>query len=197
MSDGQVVRELARWTEFAEGHLPPTTAVARSAALFNARWRLAWHFQELTAPGYSAKVLDGYSAAFKVFLAYTAHEQLALTTGVPHWEFPFDEDPLLAAEIRKHLEGIRASTLRGAHGKQKHGLTAFWEGRSDNIRFVAFAIRNEVAHGPFTASKLRSKASHALLGRLARRVLLGDEQWFGEWLDVMQEENGRLGPHGI
>jgi hypothetical protein len=178
-------RELAGWPEFAAGHLPPKTMSDRRLVLFHARWKLAWCFQELAAPGFSDKVRDGYSAAFKVFLAYTAHEQLADAVGVVHHELPLQGDPRLAADIRRHLLGLRESVDGEARGrKQQDGLLAFWDAKTDDVRFFAYGLRNVVAHGPFTASKLRSKRSLEVLVRLAEFMLLADEQWFGDWVDI-------------
>lgn len=177
-------RELERWAEFAVAHLPPRTGGEQRLVLFHARWRLAWCFQELAAPGYSDGVRDGYSAAFKVFLAYTAHEQFAESVGMPHWTFTLDCDPGLAADLRQNLAGIRGALFQSARGKQADGLTAFWKGESDDVRIIAFALRNVVAHGPFTGSKLRTRKSRVLVGRLAETLLLADERWFGQWLDM-------------
>lgn len=151
--------------------------------LFHARWRLASAFDGLSAPGFSDQIRDGYSAAFEVFLAYTAHEQLAKALGMGHSEIPLDRDPELAAEIRTHLRDFEALLTKGARGKQRDGLREFWSGGTDDVRFIAYGIRNEVAHGPFTASRLKTKRSHAVLGRLAKEVLLVDELLFSAWLD--------------
>lgn len=195
--DDQGQRELDRWPEFAASHLPPRTVSMQRLVLFHARWRLAWCFQELAAPGYSDAVRDGYSAAFKVFLAYTAHEQLAKAVGLKHSDFPLAGDPVLAADVRVHLVRLRHEMMDQSQGGQAAGLGAFWEGASDDVRFVAYGLRNVVAHGPFTASKLRTKKSLAVLERLAEALLLADETWFGDWLNAIGQGDGGLGQTGV
>ena len=190
--DDQGQRELDRWREFAASHLPPRTASTQRLVLFHARWRLAWCFEELAAPGYSDAIRDGYSAAFKVFLAYTAHEQLAEAVGLKHNGFPLEADPVLAADIRVHLERLRREMMDQSKGAQATGLAAFWDGASDDVRLVAYGLRNVVAHGPFTASKLRTKKSLAVLERLAEALLLADETWFGDWLNTLGQGDGGL-----
>ena len=105
-ADDTRARDLKRWPEFASAHLPPTTGKARAAVLFHARWRLASAFEELAAPGYSDTVQKGYSAAFKVFLSYTAHEQLAKAIGLSHAALPLFASQDLAADLRRHLAGF-------------------------------------------------------------------------------------------
>lgn len=176
-------RQLERWPEFANRYLPDQAYAKRNFILFQARWRLAWSFESLGAPGYSGAVLDGYSTGFNLFLAYTAHEQLAKAVGRRHHEFAMEDAPL-AADVRKRLSPLQRSLLNEASKPQAESMLAFFAAQSDDVRAVAYGIRNMVAHGPFAGSKLRSKVSRAVVASLAERILLLDEQWFGEWLDA-------------
>lgn len=183
-ADDTRARDLKRWPEFASAHLPPTTGKARAAVLFHARWRLASAFEELAAPGYSDTVQKGYSAAFKVFLSYTAHEQLAKAIGLSHAALPLFASQDLAADLRRHLAGFWGSISHDASPRQQVGIAEFRDGDTNDVRAVAYGLRNVVAHGPFTGSKLRSKASRAVLGELAGAILIEDEKWFDQWLDM-------------
>lgn len=172
---------LRGWDDFARTRLPPTTASDERFVLFHARWRLASSFEHLYASGFSDRVRDGYSAAFKVFLAYTAHEQLAHAVDLPHWHFPMDGDDQLAAAVRTELNELKAYIDRDSQKRQRVGLDGFWAGTHGDVRFVAYGIRNLVAHGLFTGSRLKARSSQAVLARLAERVLHADEVWFSEW----------------
>lgn len=178
---------LPGWAEFARDRLPPRTETDARLVLFHSRWRLARSFERLDAPGFSDPVRDGYSAAFKVFLAYTAHEQLAEAVGLHHADFPIYADSEFAGRLRSDLDEIRPMVTRNARGIQRKGLASFWAGQHDDVRFVAYGLRNTVAHGLFTASRLRTKASQSLLKQLADRVLVADAVWFNDWLSLVDD----------
>lgn len=182
-------RDLRRWDECARKLLAggPKLQIAYELQLLRSRWRLAWHFQGFIAPDFSDATLDGYSAAFRVFLAYTAHEQLAKSIAAKHDFLPF-EDQGLARLVREQLRSLEALTLAQAKGKQHAGLEEFWSDQTDDIRIFAYGLRNLVAHGPFTANKVKTKAAQRTLANVAEFVLLTSEEAFGAVLDRLNAE---------
>ena len=185
-------RDLLRWDECARDFLAggPKYQIAYELQLFRSRWRLAWLFQTFNAPEFNDATVDGYSAAFRVFLAYTAHEQLAKSIGEKHNFISF-EDRDLAHRVRDGLPTLEALTRAHATGKQHAGLEEFWNGRSDDIRFFAYGIRSLVGRGPFTANKVKTKSAQRTLtdvADVAEPILLISEQFFGSVLDQLQAE---------
>lgn len=182
-------RDLLRWDDCANRLLAggPKLQIACELQLFRSRWRLAWHFQGFNALDFSDATLDGYSAAFRVFLAYTAHEQLAKSIAARHDFLPF-EDQDLAHLVREQLRSLEALTLANARGKQHAGLGEFWSAQTDDVRFFAYGLRNLVAHGPFTANKVKTKSAQRVLANVAEFILLASEQAFGAVLDQLNAE---------
>lgn len=120
-------------------------------------------------------------------MAYTAHEQLAKAIGKKHNFVPI-ENRDLANRVRDGLPSLESLTLAHAKGKQHAGLEEFWNGRSDDIRFFAYGLRNLVAHGPFTANKVKTKSAQRTLADVAEFILLISENVFGSVLDQLQAE---------
>lgn len=188
------VRDLEGWDEFATNHLAggPKFRVAADLQLFRSRWRLASNFEGFDAAGLSDGTVSGYAAAFKVFLAYSAHELLASSIGISHTELPAYENPPLASEIREQLHSLRRLTLDNAQGQQATWLGEFWDSKSDDLRPFAYGIRNVVAHGPFTSNKVKAAKAQKTLLAVAEYMLTITEAWFQHWAEVLDAELSKL-----
>ena len=144
---------LKHWKTFCAAHKAnPALCDAETRARLNrfaARFRLAARISGLTAKGYSAQALRGYSAGIRLMLAYTAAEQLgtALQAPVTTWELP---DSVLAARLRQVLRKPSERRELFTHETLRKRLQTFISGQTDNIRIAATALRVLVAHGGFT-----------------------------------------------
>lgn len=182
-------RDLAGWANFASAHLVngPKYNATHQLQLFRSRWRIAWNFKGFNVAGFSDATVDAYSAAFKVFLAYSAHEVLATSIGQEHTKFPY-ENLDLSEKVRKNLCSLKALTLECAKGKQSELLTAFWNGDANDLRPFAYGVRNVVAHGPFTGNRIKTKKARSTLLEVAEYVLGVSEDWFVEWAELVDAE---------
>jgi len=150
---------------------------------FRARHRLAVKLNAIHADGLSEQVLRGYTSGIKLMLAYSAAEMLgdALDETVKQWEIT-DKD--LALSLRGVLTraGVNSNTLF-SHGLRSR-LEEFLNGKTDNVRIAATAIRVMVAHGSFTPSgtdTLTIKGAQTV-SRLADLILKEAEKRFVDYV---------------
>lgn len=126
---------------------------------FAYRYRLAKSFTYTHAPEVG-RTLAGYDAILKLFLAYTAYEQI-LKPAVRLHVFailPVDRNEIYDANIAENLRAneklmnflIGYSTDKNLTNR----LQLFKENKTDDVTRVAYAIRNVYAHGDLTASAI-------------------------------------------
>ncbi len=147
---------------------------------FPYRYRLAKSFVGIDAKEVG-KTLIGYEAGMKVFLAYTAYEELiqaAKELGVPEIKSKNDNEILdkeLATELIKNSQLIQLvlDNIKAEDTQIKKQIELFIRGETHDILFLARAIRNLYAHGVFTATGggVNTKAKRALYYKLADRLL--------------------------
>ena len=143
--------------------------------VFATRYSLARGLPVVPFAGFATDTSDGYSVALRVAFAYTALE--ALESALSEKDRNVIDSPELANALR---EPAQAKFLAGLiehqgvrDGLRKH-LMAFRAGEDDNLRWIAYAIRNLMFHGSLTSSSLQlnsSKRRRELLDQLATAVL--------------------------
>jgi hypothetical protein len=154
--------------------------VKKRLSRFPYRYRLAKSFVGIDAKEVG-RTLIGYEAGMKVFLAYTAYEDLiyaAKKLGIENVKDK-NENTILNKELAKELikntkliEFVR-NNLRSEDTLLKARIEEFIRGDTNDVLFVALAIRNFYAHGIFTATTggITKKADKVLYFRLANEVL--------------------------
>ena len=147
---------------------------------FPYRYRLAKSFVGIDAKEVG-KTLIGYEAGMKVFLAYTAYEDLiyaAQELGIENVKAK-NENTILNKELAEQLlkntnlmKFVR-NNLRDEDTLLKVRIEEFIRGETNDVLFLALAIRNFYAHGIFTATRggVTKKSDKALYYRLADEVL--------------------------
>ena len=121
------------------------------------RYRLARSFDGIIADGIG-RTLTGYNAILKVFLAYTAYEQLLKgASGLHVYQLGSIKtnrvvDLELASRLRMNKKLIDSLINYSTDSKLVGELVAFRKEASDDITCVAYAIRNIFAHGDLTAT---------------------------------------------
>ncbi len=121
------------------------------------RYRLAKCFSGIIADGIG-RTLNGYNAIFKVFLAYTAYEQLLKGAyGLRVYGLLkisenriFDEK--IAEKIRMNTQLIEYLIEYSTDSLLISQLNSFRKNSNNDITCVAYAIRNVFAHGQLTAT---------------------------------------------
>ncbi|MBU3562357.1 hypothetical protein [Polynucleobacter sp. Tro8-14-1] len=172
--------------------------VKRRLSRFPYRYRLAKSFNGIDAKEVG-RTLIGYEAGMKVFLAYTAYEDLiyaAYKLGVENVkkknenEIPNKE---LALQLMKKTEliGFISENLREEDDWLKIKIEKFIRGNTNDVLFLALAIRNLYAHGVFTATKggVKNKTDKALYFRLANEVLKYCDKRFKNCVKILEERN--------
>ena len=125
----------------------------------HARMRIAKAFQGMHLQGYSEDTVNGYNSIFQLFLTYSAFEKfLALhslrypSNVTEEWLAPYSPETV-AQEIRLHDKNWKFINFLDEHLQRmlKEQVQAFKHGETDNVIFVAAAIRHVFAHGHLTA----------------------------------------------
>lgn len=121
------------------------------------RYRLANAFVGMHADGVG-KTLNGYNVVMKVFLAYTAYEQLHRSAvGLNIFMLlPVDQHKIINRELASKLRAnkllIDFLVQYTTFSTIKNLIADFKAGRSDDIVCIAYALRNVFAHGELTAT---------------------------------------------
>jgi hypothetical protein len=162
------------------GTIKINAEVKKRLSRFPYRYRLAKSFVGIEAKEVG-RTLIGYEAGMKVFLAYTAYEDLiyaAQKLGIENVKDK-NENTILNKELAEQLlknnnliEFVREN-LRNEDALLKTKIEEFIRGETNDVLFVALAIRNFYAHGIFTATKggVTKRADKALYYKLADVVL--------------------------
>ena len=162
---------------------------------FPYRYRLAKSFVGLDAKEVG-KTLIGYEAGMKVFLAYTAYEDLidaAVKLNVENVKKKYDNEiqnkelALLLMKNTKMVEFVRENILDDGELLIAK-MEDFIRGNSNDVLFLALAIRNFYAHGVFTATKggVRNKSDKALYFKLANEVLRYCDKRFTNCVKILK-----------
>jgi hypothetical protein len=146
---------------------------------FSYRYRLAKSFKGIDAPEVG-KTLSGYSAILKLFLVYTAYEEIAKAgfllkvSGVSKLSVHSYQCKEIADRIRSSK---KLHTYLLSYDGYSDGLETFvdlvLQGRTNDIICIAYALRNIFAHGDLTPSVIgvTTKAQRKLLEDLANELL--------------------------
>lgn len=147
----------------------------------HARLRIAKRFRSLEIEGVSASLNRGYSVGIQLLLCYSAAEAMgaAVDKEVKTWEItnaePLPQLRRIAARLLESPGGLKPGVI--------NPLKLFADGKSDNIRVVATALRHQIAHGHFAPG---GKLSLAITGSIAVEKLCfamnsETERQFSEW----------------
>ena len=160
---------------------------------FAYRYRLAKSFAYTHAPAVG-RTLAGYDAILKLFLAYTAYEQI-LKPAVRLHIFPIlpvdrneicDEN--IAIALRANSKLMKFLIEYSTDSILINKLKAFAEGKTDDVTRVAYAIRNVYAHGDLTASAigLSTYLQQDVLWDLASFLLTYSDETFTKCVEKLR-----------
>lgn len=152
---------------------------------FAYRYRLAKSFTGIVAPEVGRTLL-GYDAIMKVFLAYTAFENVYEAAkklriyGQDVQQKRGHKDLPLAARVRQNAK-LKDFLPKYHHEEELKGiLDLFFRGRINDIVCICFALRNIFAHGDLTPSAIgiNNKKERQLLFDLADALLSYSDTMF-------------------
>jgi len=145
---------------------------------FSFRYRLAEDFEGMIAPNVG-KTLAGYNVIMKVFLAYTAYEAIVKAArylkvqSVEEYELNTVFDLELAVKIRANQK-LRAYLLAHRHRSDlANKIRLFFDGTTNDVVCIAYALRNIFSHGELTASVIGTEtiAKRKLFIEIANSIL--------------------------
>ncbi|AMA09846.1 hypothetical protein [Picosynechococcus sp. PCC 73109] len=143
-------KQFCEWNKINNKNIPDYINLSEINR-FAARYRLASGFKGLDVEGFRQEsTVNGYSATFKVFLAYTALEQLhkATRSNPQHLHERFGESqPILAAKLRDFSNILNFLREQLASEKLKKELQNFIDEKHDVCLYVATGLRHAFSHG--------------------------------------------------
>ncbi len=160
---------------------------------FSYRYRLASSFQYTHAPAVG-RTLHGYDAILKLFLAYTAYEQVLKPAvrlnvfGILSVDRNEITDITIAQQLRANVKLMNFLINYSTDAKLAKRIRDFLDNKSDDVTRVAYAIRNVYAHGDLTPSAigLSTHAQQDVLWDLAKFLLVYSDNVFDKCVDKMR-----------
>jgi len=154
------------------------------------RFRLAVAFEGLQASTVDKRTLAGYSCVTKLFLVYTAYDEIReaerLLLGKTKKRFHKIFDFHTANKLRrnKELRELLENSVAVFDKTLVESVKNFYDNNNNEIMCIATAIRNCYAHGDFTASgaNLRTIKERAVIEKLTGVVLQKSNEIFSEIL---------------
>ena len=161
------------------------------------RYRLARAFEGINAPDIGKQTLGGYTAAMKMFLAYSAFDEIrAIKKKIKELKIPQNEHiQILDAEAAEHIRKNKELELllKNSRVVNNNSLVAdidrFYEGENFDVMCIATAFRNTFSHGVFTAGAagLKTKKNQKIIYLLADLVLIKSEDIANECAEYFEK----------
>lgn len=155
------------------------------------RYRLAVAFEGLQASAVDKRTLAGYSCVTKLFLAYTAYDEIREAERLLlekkkkqfHKVFAFH----VANKLRRNekLKILLSNSVAVSDPTLINSIKNFYDNNNNEVMCIATAIRNCYAHGDFTASgsNLRTIKERSTIEKLTNTVLEKSNEIFSEILE--------------
>lgn len=147
----------AKWTQLKKSK-DIKTKVLNSLNRFQYRYRLGCSFSSMTVDGTTALTAKGYTAFMKLFLAYSAYDEVRSAEVVllkrekPKVHY-IKKQTALAEKLRKNIK-LKQLLIEGIEDEKdglKKFVQKFYDGVTDDIMCIATAARNSFVHGNLTA----------------------------------------------
>jgi hypothetical protein len=174
------------------------TKVVHSLNRFQYRYRFACSFTSMTIDGTTPLTAKGYTAFMKLFLAYSAYDEVrAAEMVLLKREKPkvhnIKNQSALATTLRKNekLKKLLLDGLANDNDWLKKSLYNFYEGRNEDVMCIATAARNSFVHGDLTAggAGLSINARVAAIEELANILRNYSDKIFSKCLRIIEEKN--------
>lgn len=170
--------------------------VKRRLHRFPYRYRLAKAFSGIEDGKQLGRSKAGYEAGMKVFLAYTALEEVYEAArildraAIADRQYATRSNIELASKLRRNAR-LKALLLNSFNSTDlQKNIEDFYRSFNSNIVFVAFAVRNLFAHGEFTAggAGLIRKSDCETFTELANEVLAYCDKLFIGCVEILEKK---------
>lgn len=188
--------EHAKWAKLKKGE-QLKQKVVHSLNRFQYRYRLACSFNSMTIDGTTQLTAKGYTAFMKLFLAYSAYDEVrAAEMVLLKREKPkvhnIENQTALAATLRKNekLKKLLIDGIANENDGLKKSLHRFYEDKSNDVMCIATAARNSFVHGDLTAggAGLSINARVAAIEELATILRTYSDNLFSKCLNRIEEK---------
>jgi len=188
--------EHAKWAQLKK-EKQINQKVVHSLNRFQYRYRFACSFSSMTIDGTTQLTAKGYTAFMKLFLAYSAYDEVrAAEMVLLKREKPkvhnIENQSVLAATLRKNekLKKLLLDGLANENDWLKKCLHNFYDGKSEDIMCIATAARNSFVHGDLTAggAGLSINARVAAIEELASILRSYSDKLFSKCLKRIEEK---------
>lgn len=167
--------DVDNWTRLKKNK-PIKKKLVDSLNIFQYRYRLARSFSSMTIDGATARTVKGYTAFMKLFLAFSAYEEVKsaeiILLKLDKFEFHKIKNQATLVSALRNNEKLKDLLINGIESEKsglKKVLKKFYEGESDDIMCIATAARNSFAHGNLTVggAGLSVNSEFAVINKLA------------------------------
>lgn len=169
-------------------------SIKRRLHRFPYRYRLAKAFSGIQDGKQLGRSKAGYEAGMKVFLAYTAFEEIydaakQLSNGkLPDVQLAVRSNIELAKKIRSNAR-LKQLLLTNSNSKElQKSIDNFYKCFNSDILCVAYIVRNTFAHGDFTAggAGLNRKIDCETFQSIAEEVLFYSDKLFTNCVEELE-----------
>ena len=177
---------------FSKKQLEKNTEILNLLNRFMYRYRMANAFQTIVAVDVEKRTVDGYACGMKLFMAYSAYDELReaeknLING--EWLKTHKlKNKELAERIRKNkkMKELLLTTSRVEGEGLRRVLKKFYEGRNDEVMCFATCLRHCFVHGDFTTARsgLTNKTQIAVIDEVTEVVLKVSDELFTKIVTV-------------
>lgn len=157
---------------------------------FMYRFRMAKAFQTIIAKDVEKRTVDGYACAMKLFLAYSAYDEIRAAERIL-LKLKFNQthkfkDSELATRIRNNeeMKDLLLKTIAIDEDGLRIMLKKFYKNKNDEIMIFASSLRHSFVHGDFTAARagLTNKTKIRVVNDVTDIVLKISDEIFSEML---------------
>jgi hypothetical protein len=159
---------------------------------FMYRYRMSKAFKTIVAVDVEKRTVDGYACGMKLFMAYSAYDELREAEMYLKNSKKMNTHKLknkdLAERIRKNIKmkQLLLDTKKIKDEGLRAELKKFYEGRNDEVMCFATCLRHCFVHGDFTTARsgLTTKTQIAVVDEVTEMVLKVSDELFTKIVTV-------------
>lgn len=182
--------ELTSWRRYNQRIKSASKVKHPKLNVFAARYAIAQGASQVRFAGVSDSVSESYAVALQVTLAYSALESLESALGESGRLTVTDArlaEAFRQAAHRHMMESLLVAS--SIDSRLRRNLKGFLDGHNDNLRWIAYALRNLMCHGVLTAGALTLSSSQVrrrMVQELADAILRSADTRFTRYVQRLR-----------